>query len=151
MRFIDAVNVLAGRELRGFANMLCTIVYGPVVKGIGCRAGCSSGAGGRAGRCLNRLRSRGDRAHTGAVISDGIVDGHFGLFPDGEEVFVGLLFIGRNLSGGVAVHIGIPAAGPYQEVSIVAALGLGPALEGVTRAGLGVKDINTFVDLDAGV
>ena len=151
MRFIDAVGVLGGNEGGIRADVLRAAVAGPVVDDVGVGAGRGGGASGRTRGSLDRFRSQGDRALARAVGSDGIVDGYIILFPDGEEVIVGLLLIGGNLGGFITINIGIPAVSINKEVSGGTALGLGPALEGVARAGLGAKDVYSLVDLDAGV
>ena len=71
--------------------------------------------------------------------------------PHGIEVLIGQLLISRNLGGSASVDIGIARTRPHQEVGSGATLDLGPTLEGVAVAGLGTKNINSLVDLDAGV
>ena len=84
------------------------------------------------------------------------------LLPDGEEIFVWPLFVGGYLGGRHSLSVndrGILAAIPIpsKEVRGGAALGLGPALEGVTGARRdrltidSTVDRDGLVDLDAGI
>ena len=106
MRFIDAGSVLAGREVRSIANMLCTIVAGPVVDDVHFGVGRGGGASGRARGSLDGFRGRRDRALARAVGGDGIVDGYIILFPDGEHGVVRMILVrsdlGSRLAGNVA-------------------------------------------------
>ena len=103
MRFVDAVGVLGGSEECGFADMLRAIVNGPVVDDVGVGAGRGGGAGGRTRGSLHRFGSRSNRAHAGTIGSDGIVDGYFILFPDGEHGVVGMILVRSDLGSRLAV------------------------------------------------
>ena len=128
--------------------MHCTIIASPIVDNIRAGAGSSRRAGSRSGRSLDRLGRGIDSTLAGAVGSDRVVDGYLVLFPHGEEIIIRLVFVGRNLRCSVTVSIRVGRTGPDEEVSGRAALGLGPALEGIAFTGLRTKDINGLVDLE---
>ena len=151
VRLIDAVSVRAGNKRGRVTNMHCTIIAGPVVDDVHVRAGSSRRAGSRSGRDLDRLGRGSDSTPAGAVGSDRVVDGYIVLFPHSEEILIRLLLIGRNLRCSVTGSIRVARTAPNEEVRSRTALGLGPALEGIAGAGLHAKDVNSLVDLDAGV
>ena len=148
VRLIDVVRVLAGNKRGLVTNMHCTIIASPIVDNIRAGAGSSRRAGSRSGRSLDRLGRGIDSTLAGAVGSDRVVDGYLVLFPHGEEIIIRLVFVGRNLRCSVTVSIRVGRTGPDEEVSGRAALGLGPALEGIAFTGLRTKDINGLVDLE---
>ena len=148
---IDTVCVLIGNKLSCVAHRLCTVIAGPVVDDVHVRAGSSRRAGSRSGRRLDRLGRGSDSTPAGAVGSDRVVDGYIVLFPHSEEILIRLLLVGRYLRCSGTGRRRVARTGPDEEVSVRAALGLGPALEGIAFTGLRAKDINSLVDLDAGV
>ena len=151
VRLIDAVSVRAGNKRGRVTNMHCTIIAGPVVDDVHVRAGSSRRAGSRSGRDLDRLGRGSDSTPAGAVGSDRVVDGYIVLFPHSKQIFIRLLFVSCNMCRCRAARSGVLRTVPHEEVSGRAALGLGPALEGIAFTGLCTKDINSLVDLDVGV
>ena len=150
VRLIDAV-VLAGNERGCLAHMLCAIIASPVVDNVRVGTGSSRRAGSRSGRRLDRLGRGSDSTPAGAVGSDRVVDGYIVLFPHSKQIFIGLLFVSCNMCRCRAARSGVLRTVPHEEVRSRTALGLGPALEGITRTGRSGQDINSLVDLDAGV
>ena len=146
VRLIDVVRVLAGNKRGLVTNMHCTIIASPIVDNIRAGAGSSRRAGSRSGRSLDRLGRGIDSTLAGAVGSDRVVDGYIVLFPNGEEIIIRKLLVGRNLRCNVTGSILVGRTGPDEEVSGRAALGLGPALEGIAVAGRSRQDINSLVD-----
>ena len=150
---VRAISVLLGHERGGIAHVVGAVVHGPVVDDVRAGGAARGGAGGGAGRGLDGLAGRvhRDALVPRAVARHCVVDGDVVLFPHGVEVVVGLLLVGRDLGGHIAARVGVLGAVPDQEVGGGAALGLGPALEGVARAGRGIDDVDCLVDLDAGI
>ena len=128
--------------------MHCTIIASPIVDNIRAGAGSSRRAGSRSGRSLDRLGRGIDSTLAGAVGSDRVVDGYIVLFPNGEEIIIRQLLVSCYLGCSRAVRslIDRVVPVPYEEVCGRAALGLGPALEGVALAGRSRQDINSLVD-----
>ena len=153
VRLIDSASVLAGNELGRIAHMLCTIIAGPVVNDILCCGRASGRSRSRSARSLDRFGCGSNRNAliSAAVGSDRIVDRYVSLFPNREEIFIGLLFVSCNMRSSGTGRRRVARTGPDEEVSGRAALGLGPALEGIAFTGLCTKDFNSLVDLDAGV
>ena len=133
--------------------MLRAIIAGPVVNDILCCGRASGRSRSRSARSLDRFGCGSNRNAliSAAVGSDRIVDRYVSLFPNREEIFIGLLFVSCNMRSSGTGRRRVARTGPDEEVSGRAALGLGPALEGIAFTGLCTKDINSLVDLDVGV
>ena len=144
VRLIDAVSVLTGSKLSLIAHMLRTIIASPIVDNVRVRAGSSRRAGSRSGRRLDRLGRGIDSTPAGAVGSDRVVDGYIVLFPNRIQIFDRSLLIGCNLRNGISV-IGVSSVRIRQPRSCRCRT-LRPALEGITRTGRSIRDINCFVD-----
>ena len=149
--FVKSRTVLIGSKRCLSTNRFCTVINGPVIENI-CVRNCScSRASSFTSINLYGLRGRRNSTHIRAVACDRIVNSYLILFPNRKQVFIRLLFVCSDLSRFSASDCGIARAGPYQEVCSSTALGLGPALEGVTRAGLCAKDIYSLIDLDVSI
>ena len=171
MHFIDAVIVLGGREVSISTDGLSSFVHCPVVDDVGVGAGHGGGAIGRTRGSLDRFRSQGDRAHAGAIGSDGIVDGHIVLFPNRVDILIRNLFVCGNMCGffaeravGVILSVIIPdellagcgcCGDLIQRNRIVLPVERRgdtlPALEGKSCAGRSSGDLYCLVDLERSV
>ena len=148
---IETAFTLARHILFIRANRLSSIIDGPIFKYIcSISRGCGR-ASGIASVDPHGLRRRVDRAHASAIRSNRVIDGDFVFLPHCEQIVVGLILIGSNLSGSIAIHVGETRTRVDEEVSSLAALGLGPTLERVARASLGTKNGNALVDPDVRV